>query len=430
MSLFLQQVSTLRSASFASIIEAAWTDSDEPRLCTVMASRSLRSQTFSRSPERSSRVSAAQGWGIASAPDGALIPAVAEMIERYSAAVLYDEQIIWSRFVDLAGKALDLLKLPRCSERELQSPYCPLREASPIEPIRWVEGTRLRDGTPMLVPAVMVYSHAGWQAPQERFWLPISTGCAAHHSYEQAVLNGLCEVIERDAIAIVWLQQLPLPRIEVDRVGPLAEPYWDSCQRACADISYHFFDATTDVGIPTIYGIQSSRYHPRARTIVACATSLSYDEALAKVIRDLVALKRAFRVPYVPPADVRTFSGLLDGAAYMARSDHAPAFSFLLESKRSVALSSLSKKKQTTLPGLIQTLTELCMTPVVVDLTTDEAIRSELRVVRVLVPELQPFSLHHAARYLAHSRLYTAPLNMGYAVRPEEHLNSWPQPFA
>ena len=66
----------------------------------------------------------------------------------------------------------------------------------------------------------------------------------------------------------------------------------------------------------------------------------------------------------------------------------------------------------------------------VVDLSTDEALRSGVRVVRVLVPGLQPFSFQYRAQYKGHRRLYDAPKEMGYPVHDEDQLNTWPQPFA
>jgi ribosomal protein S12 methylthiotransferase accessory factor len=65
-----------------------------------------------------------------------------------------------------------------------------------------------------------------------------------------------------------------------------------------------------------------------------------------------------------------------------------------------------------------------------VDLSTDEALNSGMRVVRVVIPGLQPFSFHYRAQYKGHARLYDAPRRMGYTARREEQLNEWPQPFA
>ena len=65
-----------------------------------------------------------------------------------------------------------------------------------------------------------------------------------------------------------------------------------------------------------------------------------------------------------------------------------------------------------------------------VDLTTDEARRVGMKVLRVVIPALQPLSFCYTAQYKGHPRLYEAPSLMGYTVRDEQNLNKWPQPFA
>jgi ribosomal protein S12 methylthiotransferase accessory factor len=65
-----------------------------------------------------------------------------------------------------------------------------------------------------------------------------------------------------------------------------------------------------------------------------------------------------------------------------------------------------------------------------VELSTDEALRSGIRVVKAIIPGLQPISFNYRARYLGHPRLYEAPAQMGYESHKEEDLNHLPQPFA
>src|SRR6185437_12395739 len=95
-------------------------------------------------------------------------------------------------------------------------PRCPLKKARKDAPLRWVQGLSLADGQPIWLPAVMVYMHIPYRSESECFWFPISTGCAAHRSYEEALLGAICEVIERDALSLIWLQRLALPRLELD----------------------------------------------------------------------------------------------------------------------------------------------------------------------------------------------------------------------
>ena len=417
---------------FVPRINLSLTDADEPLLVGATAvvgnSGGLRGAFVNSGQTRH----AVHGSGTGFTENEAIIPTLAEALERHAASTFYDDQFSWLAADSIQGRVLDLDTLPRCSTREMQEPHCSLTWPVKDKPIRWVQGLCLQTGEVISVPAVMVYSHAGWRGPQERFWLPISTGCAAHSSYKEAVVSGICEAVERDAISLIWLQQLALPRICIDAIGPAVAPFWDLCLRGSADIEYHFFDATTDVGLPTIYGVQVSRHHPYARTIVACSTALNFDHALAKVIKDLIFFKRSFMAERILSQSTKSFTGLLDGAAYMAKPEQAPAFNFLLLSSRTVSLKELSRQhlSLSTLEAVLQRLEALKMQSVVVDLTTDEAIRAGLCVVRVLIPELQPLSLQTAAQFLAHPRLYTAPKAMGYDVKDEVDLNPWPQPFA
>jgi ribosomal protein S12 methylthiotransferase accessory factor len=156
------------------------------------------------------------GAGGALDEQAALTRALAEALERYSCCVYSSRQFIWASADELGDEALDLDTVPKCSERELEHRLCPLRAPDKSAPIRWVRGISLMTRKPIWIPAVMVYLHIPWLSIGERFCLPISTGCAAHTEIEQALVHAALEVVERDAIALVWLQQMRLPRIDGD----------------------------------------------------------------------------------------------------------------------------------------------------------------------------------------------------------------------
>lgn len=378
---------------------------------------------------RGDGLSAARGTGSGLTDEEALIPALGESVERYSTCVAHAEQFVWATAKELGDDALDLDTVPRCSTAELAHPRCPLVAPSKSKRIRWVRGLLLDNGHPTYIPAVMVYSHLGFAAPSERFWLPISTGCAAHLCYEKAVLSAIYEVIERDAISITWLQELPLPKIDLDYIPSLLEPYSERYDNASKDIQYSFFDATTDLGVPTVYGIQVARYNEAASTLVACSTGASMTAAVAKVIRDIAALRLAFRKQRTAPNSYDEFTDPLHGAAYMARAGHMRAFNFLLHSGNNRPLSEV-RSSPLSLREILRTLAEKNLHVYAVDLSTDEAVRCGVRVVRAIIPGLQPLSFWYRARYLGHRRLYEAPCCMGYRTRTEQELNAWPQPFA
>jgi ribosomal protein S12 methylthiotransferase accessory factor len=361
----------------------------------------------------------------------ALIPSLAEGLERYSTAVYHNEQFLWATAEELGADALDLDTVPRCSALELQHPKCPLIRPDKTQRIRWVKAISLLGARPVYVPAIMVYSHIGYASAGERFWIPISTGCAAHVSYEQAILAGIREVVERDALTITWLQKLPLPRIDSDRIPLPLNEYWTRYNAASSDLSYFFFDATTDIGVPAVYSLQVAIYDRKIKTLVACATGNTLLEAMAKAMCDMASVRGAFRENRVLPCSWDDFTDMFHGSTFMAKAESADAFDFLLSGNSPRQLREADGfSEPAALSDFTDRLRHKGLDTFIVDLSTDEALRSGMRVVRVIVPGLQPLSFRYRARFLGHPRLYTAPLTMGYRSLPEESINNWPQPFA
>ena len=105
----------------------------------------------------------------------------------------------------------------------------------------------------------------------ENFWQSISTGVAAHTHLATALASAICEVIERDAIALTWLCRLRLPRIEID--DPVPDVLAPALERLrLSKIQQYFFDATTDLRVPTVYAVQLVAGHDKLSQFVSCAT--------------------------------------------------------------------------------------------------------------------------------------------------------------
>jgi ribosomal protein S12 methylthiotransferase accessory factor len=268
----------------------------------------------------------------------------------------------------------------------------------------------------------------------ERFVLPISTGCAAHVSLEKALLGGLCEVIERDAISLTWLQQLALPRLELDALPSWADEYVARNERHQHDVETLFFDATTELGVPTIYALQIAPHNEAVATLVMCSTELDPAVAVTKIMRESASSRTSLQRPQACPESWDDFLDVFHGATFMGRRAQLPAFDFLRHSPRRRQLSDLpvltTGDERQDLANLLARLQAHEMEAFAVDLTTDEARRAGMWVVRTIIPALQPLSFSYRARFLGHPRLYDAPRLLGYPVRSEAEINPWPQPFA
>lgn len=357
--------------------------------------------------------------------------AVVEAIERYCSTVFDDRQFLRATAIELGDEALDLDTVPRCSASELADPRCPVTAPDKRSVIRWVRGVSLIGRRLLWVPAVMAFMDIAIASPAERFSLQISTGCAAHVDLCSALVNAICEVVERDAIAMTWLQRLPLPRI----VGEIHDHVGDGTHRASAgDVVTYLFDATTDVGLPTVYSVDVTQANRGFRTAVACATSLDADRAAHKVLREAASGRIALSTPREVTRDVRDFTEVWEGATYMGRPERQDAFAFLLKGSSRRALADLPSigtgSSAGDLVAALERLAAIGLEAVAIDLTTDEARRAGIRAVKVIIPGLMPLSFVHRARYLGHPRLFHGPARMGYPTATEDGLNPWPQPFA
>lgn len=376
------------------------------------------------------------GGGADLDPELSWVRAVVEGAERYSTMAFDEADFIVASPRALGATALDIARIPRCSAAEYADPRCPVRPVDPDAPIRWVPGISLIDGAERLVPAVMVHLHLkAW--PAERFWMGISTGTAAHTSLPAAVNAAICEMIERDAIALTWLLRLPVPRIVPPDV-PTASAAALLGKLAPSNVVHHAFDATTDLGIPTVFGVQLTEGHSRCALFVSCATSLDPVAAYCKAIREASPARAVLKAAPPPPANIADFAALTDGAVYYGEGGHHADFDFLLKHDHGTTLAAMealvpAEARDDPARGmafLVARLRARGMEAILVDVTADEVRDAGLWVVRVIIPDLVPISFMHRARFLGTPRLLN---HAGRRPGPETDAQGFtrcPLPFA
>lgn len=422
----LERVVSTRGGLVSSVIPlATGTERAEYRVCQALLGDvgSTADVTLAEGLGHGSLDGAGTGSDLAAAADLAVV----EAVERWSSTVVTVDQLTVSAAQDQES-GLDMTTVPTCSPAEFAHPSCPLVPFDPTVPLRWVTGLDLTTGSPVSVPAVMTYLGMRQWSSSERWWLPISTGCAAHTDLSLALLAGLFEVVERDALTLTWLHQLPLPELELDL--PSLSVARDRANASGAGRT-RLFDATLDTGVPTVYAVNESS-GPVA-TVVGCATAADASTAVRKVLREVQSCRIAIEAAGPGGDDPDTFLSAIDGARWMGDPRRAGAFSFLDRSPRRLVsemppLSAASA--DALLPTALQAVRDVGGRPVAVDLTTREARRAGLHVVRVIVPELQPMTFSPRARYLAHPRVARGAFAAGYQPKPAHQLNALPQPMA
>jgi ribosomal protein S12 methylthiotransferase accessory factor len=366
------------------------------------------------------------------------VKAAVEAIERYSTSVYSEDELRVATPAELGASAVDMQRIPRCSARELADPRAYVRGYDGQSAIRWIRGWSLVDRCERWVPAALAHLYYR-PLPSESFTIQITTGVAAHTSLVTSLVSGLNEVIERDAIALTWLARLPLPRIDIEGLSDADVPA--SLRETLALyrtglVKQAFFDATTDVGVPTVWAVQLAP-GSGVEVVVSCATSFDPGVAVATCMREAVSCRVVLAAKHEVPERVEDYTDLLHGAVHYARGGHNADFDFLMESAPSRTLadvgrmagvdSGLSYEGQ--LAYQVERLRALGMDAIAVDLTTDEVRDAGLWITRVIVPELLPISFIHRSRYLATPRLYSYPRRFGIELT-EADVNPNPLPFA
>lgn len=162
-----------------------------------------------------------------------------------------------AEYTDLAVR---LESYRRLSEEELvldpaSLPRSRTSRYSPTFALPWTRGIDLLSGQPIWVPFELVHANFSHPAPPGSGCFPASTnGLASGNGLSEAILHGLCEVIERDALSI-W--EARREANGVSRRIDLATVEGESClellaQFERADMNVACWNMTTDVGVAAV----------------------------------------------------------------------------------------------------------------------------------------------------------------------------------
>lgn len=385
------------------------------------------------------KTSGISGAGSSSRRDIAETKAYCEALERYCNVIYNKNNVIVATQEELGDEAIPLSLFASGAPEEYTFSHYKnyFRPADPTQPMRWVQGYSLLSGTLKYVPLITVFLGSPYEYPAEGFYSPISTGSAIAASYEQAIISGICEVVERDVIQITWLQELPLPRIDTQDIDD--PDFWDRLERSERNgIEHYFYNGTFDLGIPTVYSLHINR-KSRVAALVMASTKLDPVKALIRVMDEAAASRLAVsswshEPNQFDPKDFHTFERLEDGAIYFANHERLDAFDFLLKSPNTCHHSSIENLEtgdvNANLAGIVQRIQANNLETIVVDTTPPTIKEVGMYGVKVVMPELVPLGLNYNMRFLGAKRLYSIPAKMGYPVKSIDQLNVNPQPFA
>lgn len=384
------------------------------------------------------RCSRATG-GTALTRDIALAKAIGESVERYCGDLYNLEEFVFASYRALRPEATDPSRFILFHPRQYGQPGFPFTPPREDIVIGWVHGFSLTRKKPTLLPAALV--HLSYQSPswRECFDLGPVSGYACGNTFEEAILSGLYEVIERDSFMIFWFNQLPVPGFDLHSArSPSLQRTLDRYHSA--PVSLFCANITTDIGVPAALAVMVSREPGWPAAVVATAANLDAEQAIARAFQELAAnhlyIRSYFedprrRLPQAPHEVVNQEDhGLLYCSPNRLRQLDAVLRPRWMIRPEDIA-NNESDDVKANVDYCVRKLADLGLEVIVVDLTTPEVESLGLKVVKVLVPGIQPLDFGTQWLHLGGRRIYEAPVRMGYRqanTKPHE-LNLFPHPF-
>lgn len=369
----------------------------------------------------------------------ALLKFIGESIERYCLDIYKEKNLVFGSYKKLKNRAIDIHRIVALSEKQKQNPNLSRFIFDDSSTFAWVQGLSLKTGKPVLIPAQLIYLSYTYPRDEKIIYLPISTGAAGGTSLLAAIRRGICEIIERDAFLITYLNKLTPFKVNLKLLKNKDVNHWlELFDRYKLELSV--LDITTELGIPTFLSVVIDRTGIGAAVSTGLKTHLNSLEAIVDSIKESqhprcwvrrLAEGDPDRVKNMKPSEIKS---LEERALYWFPKERIHDIAFLLKQKakklrKSSYHRSLSEKEQLRL--VLQKLWDHDMDAYFVDITLPQFRKLGYHVVKVIIPQLTPFYLNEHVPYFGGKRLYEVPKTIGLKNQPttEESLNSVPHPF-
>jgi oxazoline/thiazoline synthase len=287
----------------------------------------------------------------------------------------------------------------------------------PTQAIEWSPAWSLTERRRRYVPtAFCYYGYPFHEGPV--FTRADSNGCAAGNTRTEAVLQGLLELVERDAVALWWYNRLRMPGVDLASFG---DPY-------LLDTALHWrargrelwaLDLTSDLGIPTFAAISRQVEGPFPAIVFGFGAHV---DAKLALLRAVTEHNQLMPFAFTGAADKPSPGGLIvdwmrqatvESVPYLLPNGTAP------RTPRDFAPPAGGDLRET-VDHCVGLARGRGLETLVLDQTRPD---TDLVVVKVIVPGLR----HFWAR-LGPGRLYDVPVAMGRleAPLPEEAMNPHP----
>ncbi|MEL6450000.1 MAG: YcaO-like family protein [Pseudomonadota bacterium] len=259
----------------------------------------------------------------------------------------------------------------------------------PDRPLLWAEGRDLMSGAPVWLPSELVHTdYTLPRGPQAACFVASTNGLASGNTGTEALVHGICEVIERDAHSLWDHAAMTAKGASQVDLNSVTDANCVSVLRALRAAGMHVgvWDMTGDVGIATFHCLINDTLDTGGHSGGGAGTHLSRDVALLRALTEAVQV----RTNYITGArdDLRAGEYEANGIAAKTAYAHAlaaaaPAQLHAFDQVPTTRFDTLEED----LDWLLTRLDAVSVSEVIaVDLTKP---RFDIPVQRVVIPGLE-----------------------------------------
>jgi ribosomal protein S12 methylthiotransferase accessory factor len=244
--------------------------------------------------------------GKGATPPQAEASAVMELAERFSffSFLKQDVRFIRGRLADVRDRAIPFEMIARSVHDESED-LPASRKIFESLPLKWTWAHNLTRGTECLVPFDWFYAINEFNGP------------SAGNCKEEAILQGICEIVERHVSSIISHERLRVPLI---RPASATDPMTRDMLAKYARCGIHLFisDFTLDMGIPSVgvLAYDPATFPQTSEIVWTAGTTPSPEKALSRALTEVAQLAGDFNTAanYVA-SGLPKFHRLADAAA-------------------------------------------------------------------------------------------------------------------
>jgi ribosomal protein S12 methylthiotransferase accessory factor len=407
---------------------------DDARLARVLASPAGTAGVIGA---RDDHLDLSSGGGCSDDPEAARAAAIAEVAERYSGSCVPFGDLVLATAAELGPEAVAPASFALFCDRQHAHGgfrYVPFADDTRIY---WIRGTSLSDGEIVYLPAQLVFL-VDARSAEAPIGYATSNGLACGGSWEEAVLAGLLELVERDAFMLTWYHRLSLPRIDWERHEGLAR--FDA-RHLAATGGRALVDLSPFHQVPVVLATVRSHAHDGPALSVGAAAAPTVETACRRALAEAYSV-RSWGKLLLDERRGRIYSSTFDDVVEFADHVHLHAMpryrklgAFLdasNELRRAEEIRQLDGDcARDWIGAILRSLEAAGVAAYVVDVTAPDIAEAGLAVAKVVAPALCALSVRHDCRFLGGHRIYRGALLAGLRDRAarEDELNPDPHPF-